>query len=175
MKSYFLLTLSVLLATALPGCSIGMALYQKGPASDTDAAARLIQVAEFHEFRGDYEAAQNSYRKAMELVPGESTLNQRVSVLKRVAEMNGGDATAVQQTTSDSAARSVVSAACDKKLEQLLLGGTAAQRPAPAASRIRSSSLSRRSPALESDPFRHWQASEMDSDQDMIGRQSPLF
>lgn len=172
MKPLFSLTICVLLTALLPGCSVGMALYQKGPASDTDAAARLIQVAEFHEYRGDYEAAQNSYRKAMELIPGESALNQRVSALRRVAEISGGNTAVSPDTSASSDSRSVVSAACDRKLEQVLLGGKTTQRTSPASTRVRSSSLSSRTPALNSDPF---QASESDADESMIGRQSPLF
>jgi tetratricopeptide (TPR) repeat protein len=173
MKAVISLTLVAAISSSLAGCSVGTALYQRGPGTSALAADRLIQVGEFHEFRGNYAAAQNSYQRALELIPESASLNRRITLLQQAQKLQPELADVPETSPQPEDDRSVVASAVDRKLEQVL--------QTDPQGRLASSSLPRRSVGItqrpvsigvSSDPFRNTDSLD---DASLLGRQTPLF
>ncbi|HAP07888.1 MAG TPA: hypothetical protein DCR20_08665, partial [Planctomycetaceae bacterium] len=106
-----------LLLPMLSGCSVGLALLQRNPTPSPLAARKLVQVAEFHEVRGNYEAAAVAYQRALEMDPESEEIEER---LGEVAQMQRVERRrqAVEEVPEES--WSVASAARDRKVDEVL-------------------------------------------------------
>ena len=165
-----------LLLPMLSGCSVGLALLQRNPTPSPLAARKLVQVAEFHEVRGNYEAAAVAYQRALEMDPESEEIEER---LGEVAQMQRVERRrqAVEEVPEES--WSVASAARDRKVDEVLNRREVVQAAAFAgAPRIRPLQVNpapRRRHAAEPVFDEDFSKFEQSSDRDLIGKQTPLF
>lgn len=165
-----------LLLPVLSGCSVGMALFQRNPAPSPLAARKLVQVAEFHEVRGNYEAAAVAYQRALEMNPDSEEIEER---LAEVAQMQRMERRRESQVEVPSESWSVASAARDRHVEEVLnrrqvvqaAGFEGAPRIRPLKVRSTPSRTAAQDPIFDEE----FEAAEEQSESDLIGKQTPLF
>lgn len=165
-----------LLLPVLSGCSVGMALFQRNPAPSPLAALKLVQVAEFHEVRGNYEAAAVAYQRALEMNPDSEEIEER---LAEVAQMQRMERRRESQVEVPSESWSVASAARDRHVEEVLnrrqvvqaAGFEGAPRIRPLKVRSTPSRKAAQAPIFDEE----FEAAEEQSESDLIGKQTPLF
>ena len=85
-----LISFALLISTT--GCSVGMALLQRAPHRRAAATEKLIQVAEFHEARGEFAAAEDTYRRALAVSPGNSDLQDRLLAVRELKRRQQAEA-----------------------------------------------------------------------------------
>ncbi len=85
-----LISCALLISTS--GCSVGMALLQRAPHRRAAATEKLIQVAEFHEARGEFAAAEDTYRRALTVSPGNSDLQDRLLAVRELKRRQQAEA-----------------------------------------------------------------------------------
>lgn len=85
-----LISCALLISTT--GCSVGMALLQRAPHRRAAATEKLIQVAEFHEARGEFAAAEDTYRRALTVSPGNSDLQDRLLAVRELKRRQQAEA-----------------------------------------------------------------------------------
>lgn len=165
-----------LLLPLLSGCSVGLALLQRNPAPSPLAAKKLIQVAEFHEVRGNYESAAVAYQRALEMDPESEEIEER---LAEVAQMQRVERRRQSEAAEPPETWSVASAARDRRVDEVLNRRQVVQAAAfEGAPRIRPLKV-RPAPAYKPagapvfdegfDPV------EEQSESDLIGKQTPLY
>ncbi|MFN5283590.1 MAG: tetratricopeptide repeat protein [Planctomyces sp.] len=165
-----------LLLPMLSGCSVGMALLQRNPAPSPLAAKKLVQVAEFHEVRGNYEAAAVAYQRALEMDPASEEIEER---LAEVAQMQRVERRRQTEAAEPPETWSVASATRDRRVEEVLNRRQVVQAAAfEGAPRIRPLKVrpaparrSSRAPVFDEE----FEPAEVRSESDMIGKQTPLF
>jgi Tfp pilus assembly protein PilF len=69
-----------------------MALLQRAPHRRAAATEKLIQVAEFHEARGEFAAAEDTYRRALTVSPGNSDLQDRLLAVRELKRRQQAEA-----------------------------------------------------------------------------------
>jgi tetratricopeptide (TPR) repeat protein len=165
-----------LLLPMLSGCSVGMALFQRNPAPSPLAARKLVQVAEFHEVRGNYEAAAVAYQRALEMNPDSEEIEER---LAEVAQMQRMERRRESQAEVPSESWSVASAARDRRVEEVLnrrqVVQAAAFEGAPRIRPLKVRSTPSRKAAQAPIFDEEFEAAEEQSESDLIGKQTPLF
>jgi len=136
------------------------------PARRAAATEKLVQVAEFHEARGEYAEAEATYRRALKDTPGNADLQDRliaVTELNRRRKSHGSD-DAEQLDGPQS-----ILAANRRRREEVLAGKS---------SPVRSASYGEREKAKPQSEVRRRPADVVDSrhaDEELVGRQSPIL
>ncbi|MEI7699470.1 MAG: tetratricopeptide repeat protein [Planctomycetia bacterium] len=166
MRRFLFPLLTIALLTSTTGCSVGMALLQRMPARRAAATEKLVQVAEFHEARGDFAEAEATYRRALKDAPGNTDLQERLTAVTELKRRQQGQKSdALDQLDGPLS----ILAANRRRRDEVLAGKSGPIRSASYGE------LRKAKPESEARGRRSDEVESQNADEELVGRQSPIL
>lgn len=166
MRRFLFPLLSIALLTSTTGCSVGMALLQRMPARRAAATEKLVQVAEFHEARGEFAEAEATYKRALKDAPGNADLQDRLTAVtelkRRQQGLESGDLNQLDGPQS-------ILASNRRRREEVLAGKSGPVRSASYGN------VRKAKPEPEARDRRSNVSDSRNADEELVGRQSPIL
>lgn len=166
MRRFLFPLLTIALLTSTTGCSVGMALLQRMPVRRAAATEKLVQVAEFHEARGDFAEAEATYRRALKDAPRNTDLQERLAAVTELKRRQQGQKNdALDQLEGPQS----ILAANRRRREEVLAGKSGPIRSASYGELLKAN------PEPEARGRRSDVGESRNADEELIGQQSPIL